>query len=363
MEKKVYWLSLTVGLLYFAFAAWTLRGYVLRGNVDFLQLYAGARLAGSPSLYDKHASLAIHKEVTGRYSEGVFYSRIPIYAWALKPLGKMPFRAAFWLFVSLNLLGFAWFMREFAAREPLLAILGWLYPPLTAALINGQDLGLLAAIAAAGYLLLDRKRPFAAGLIWSLCAIKPHLFLLVPLALAIRRQWRALCGGLTGGLAILAGCYLAQGPDWIARYASLLGDPEIHPGLERMPNFQSLRLVLSPGAGSWFIWLGAASVIGLSAWISYRARDWRTAFALALPASLLASWHAYSHDLVLLLPAAGILFRHEPGARLRNLLLAAITPIPPLTLLAGAPWSAVMPLLLLAILVLAVAEPRMREMM
>jgi hypothetical protein len=354
--KKLFWLSSVVGILYLGSTAWHFRHHFVRGNVDFLQLYSGARLVGTAGLYDPRAAIAIHYEVTGRHSEGVYYSRIPVYAWLLKPLARLPYRWAWGVFAALNLLSFAWFLRVFADREPALAVLGWFYPPLYSVLTNGQDVGLFLAAAAGGYLLLERRRPFAAGLAWSLCAIKPHLFLLVPLVLLIRRQWRALAGGLAGGTALLAGSFAVQGPDWIARYLALLARPELHPGPQHMPNFQAVRLALAPGHLDWLPWAGAAAAAALLAWSAARARDWRPAFALALPASLVGAWHAYMQDCLPLLLTCAVFGPLSPPPHFRALLLAVIAPVPPFLLLFGTPWSALLPGLLMLMLALAPRE-------
>lgn len=343
-------------MVYLAFTAYSFRRHFIGGNVDFLQLYAGARLVGTPALYQKHASIAVHYEVAGRHSEGVYFSRIPIYAWLLKPLAALPFFWAFGLFAALNLACFIWFLRVFAVHEPELAMLSWFYPPLYAVLTNGQDLGLFLAAAAGGYLLLERRQPFAAGLVWSLCAIKPHLFLLVPLVLLVRRQWRALAGGLAGGAVLLAGSFQIQGARWVADYLAVLRDPELHPGAAVMPNFQSVRAALFPGAGDWVLWLGAAVVAALLAWIAARGACWRTAFALALPASLLCSWHAYMQDCLPLLLSYAILAPRVLSRGYRLLLLSAIAPVFPFMLLFGSPWSVAMPSLLLLILIFSTRE-------
>src|SRR5579872_3034525 len=64
------------------------------GRNDFLGFYAGARLAGSNNLYNRESVRAEHVNAIGETGE-IQYGRLPVYAMALKPLGWMPYRAAY----------------------------------------------------------------------------------------------------------------------------------------------------------------------------------------------------------------------------------------------------------------------------
>jgi len=59
----------------------------------------------------------------------------------------------------------------------------------------------MAAACMAGVLLLsNRGRDVPAGLLLALCTAKPHLFLLLPVALVARRRWRLLASASAGTL-------------------------------------------------------------------------------------------------------------------------------------------------------------------
>lgn len=348
--------SVASGLLLCGLIGWLVRDRFLAGANDFAQLYAGGRLVGTPELYTKEGALRVHRESFSAHLESVYYSRPPFYALLLKPLAFLPYRVAFAVFVVLNLLALHWFLFAFGRGSPELLVFAVLYPPLVVSLVTGQDLGLLLALASAGYLLLDRRRPFAAGLVWSLCAIKAHLFLLVPVILLCRRQWRALSGGATGGALLVAMSFLAQGPQWIDEYRAILSSSELHPGLDHMPNLQAVRLALAPQAGDWFLWAGGLLIAALVAWIAWRDADWRRPFAYALAGSLAISYHAYMQDCLLLLLSFAIALRHVDSKRLRIAWAIAVSPLTPLTLTAGTPWSAI-PALLACGVIAAAALP------
>ena len=76
--------------------------------------------------------------------------------------------------------------------------------PLFVGMMNGQDAVLLLPLIAWALRCSERGEDFQAGLALSLCAIKPHLLVLVPLALAVQRRWGVLRGGLAGGAVLFA---------------------------------------------------------------------------------------------------------------------------------------------------------------
>jgi hypothetical protein len=350
-------LPVASGLLLCGLIGWLVRDRFLAGTNDFAQLYAGARLAGTPELYTKAGALRIHREAFAAELESVYYSRPPFYALLLRPLASLPYRAAFALFVGLNLLAILWFFHAFGRGRPEVPVFGALYPPTVVSLLTGQDVGLVLALAAAGYLLLDRGRGFAAGLVWSLCSVKAHLFLLLPLVLACSRQWRALAGGAAGG-ALLAGLsFAAQGPGWVGEYLAMLSDPEIHPGLDHMPNLQAVRLAAAPQAGDGFLWAGGILVAALAARIALRSSTWQAAFPYALAGSLAISYHAYMQDCLPLLLAFAVALEHVRHKRLRILWALALAPLTPLALAAGSPWSAIPALLYVTLAAAAALAP------
>lgn len=314
----------------------------LAGVNDFAQLYAGATLVGTPELYSPEANKRVHREAIGVELSSVYYSRPPFYAFLLKPLAALPYRAAYWVFQSVSFLCLAWFLLAFARSPVEVALFACLYPPLIFVLLNCQDAGIALALAGAGYLLLERDRPFAAALVWSMCAIKPHLFVFLPVVLIVHRKWRALAGGCL----LVALSFAAQGRNWISEYLALLRNPEIHPDPDHMPNFQALRVAIDPHLSeSWLLpaTLLAAALALIAIW---GAGHWALAFALALPASLLVSYHAYVQDTVLLLLTLALFLRHGAAPPMVRFAALAVTPIPPLMGLAGVPWSAVYPIYL-----------------
>ena len=95
------------------------------------------------------------------------------------------------------LLFFLWF---FGRSHQDLLTLAIMSPPLIANFILGQDVMLLVGLLTLTILLVRKGDDFPAGLVLSLCAIKPHLFLLIPAAVLFHRRWKILQGAAVGGL-------------------------------------------------------------------------------------------------------------------------------------------------------------------
>jgi hypothetical protein len=199
------WLPVALGLAFMLSLGYLQRGRVLTGQNDFVQLYTGATLVGTPDLYSRPANLALIKSILGFTMESVVYTRPPFYAALLKPLALFPYLAAYALFSLATLGGALWFVIRFGRECSALPVFAAFSLPLMTALCGGQDTPFLLPILGASILLTRSKRDFLAGLVLSLCAIKFHLFLFIPVLLLLKRRWGILRGGACGiaGLAVL----------------------------------------------------------------------------------------------------------------------------------------------------------------
>lgn len=347
-----------VGLCFLVLLIWTQRERILTGRNDFSQLYVGAKLAGSGQLYDKAANQREFYQTIGVTMEGVLYSRPPFYALFLKPLTAMPYMAAFGFFAAVNLAAFVWFVLAFRKDVPDLPVLAAFFLPVALALANGQDTPMLTAMLALAFLWMTRGRDFAAGLLLSLCAIKFHMFLLVPAALLIHKRWRVLQGGVAGGAILLAISSLAEGPHWPAEYGRLLLSSELDPAIGRMPNLRGLVNNNVP-----YLTVGTITVLLVFGAIA-RFASFNVLFAASLVAGLLLSGHAYVHDAVLLLLPLAIVIPELASKPLHAAFTFAVSPPVYLMALAGHPYSKVAPamfVLVLALIYLSVQKSSASE--
>jgi hypothetical protein len=349
-RRKTVFLLLLPGILFLVALASTQSDRILSGRNDFMQLWVGARLVGTPDLYSIEANKALQVKTVGVWLEAVYHSRPPFYSFLLKPLGHMPYLTAYAVFQLISFACFAGFLRLYLPQMPELALYCSLSLPLLSNFAQGQDLTLVLLLAGVSLALLRQGKDLPAGLILSLCAIKFHLFLLIPLILVVRRRWTAIAGGALGGAGLFALSFLgARGP-WIEPYLRMLRNPELSPGAEHMPNLHGLLFAIGAPTPALEVLL-AIAVAAAVAWIAWKSKDVETAFAFALLGGMLNSYHAYLQDCALLLLAFPILARSTHSQAVRH--LNAIIPLPPLylLLLAGKPYNAVCAASLLAILV------------
>lgn len=309
-------------------------GQIANGHNDFLGLYAGARLSGTPDLYRAEAVSRLQLAEAGATAPALRFTRAPFYALILSPLEHLPFRTAYFAWMALNLAALAGFIVLWNGADRTLTLTACCCSvPLAAAVANGQDLALLLFLLAAALRLFRSKHYLLAGLVLSMCAIKYHLFIVVPLALAAQRLWRVLAGAGIGALALTALSFVAGGPHWPAAYLKALTDPAINPSVDTMPALAGSVSGLE--YGNLILWVFGIAVAVACWFIARRAPDLETAFAASLLGSLLLSYHSYVSDAALLIPALLILAARR--AISPAVAYAALSPVPYFMLLRGSP--------------------------
>lgn len=178
-------------------------------TTDFASFYAAGSLAdgGTPALaYDQAAHYAAEQSATEPGIGYQFFYYPPVFLLLCAALARMPYLVAFVLFEAVTL-GLYLYVARAILREkgqavfvPLLA-----FPSVFWTLGLGQNAFLTAALFGAALLLIDR-RPVASGLMFGLLCYKPHMGLLIPVALAAGGHWRAFAAAAAAlaGLVLLS---------------------------------------------------------------------------------------------------------------------------------------------------------------
>jgi hypothetical protein len=208
--------------------------------------------------------------------------------------------------------------------------LSFLYTPVFITLWAGQlGLGLGLFPLCAGYVLLLRQRPLAAGFVWSVLLLKPQYFFpaaFVALACAVRRRYRALVGIMLGLTVLIALTILAFSPSvtlqWLLSHR--VSDAYFFEGLQGIPNhlltgLPANLMVLFPvnerRAVKFPLYAGAAALWLFGLWFCTRAK-WSQlegsakvslTFVIGLVLSSLTLPHLLYYDLCVLLPAGFLL--------------------------------------------------------
>jgi Glycosyltransferase family 87 len=192
-----------------------LSGVKLNGNIpvggDFSHYWIGARLAlteGAPVVYDParlQAALAAFFGVNVRLAW--FYP--PTFLLMVLPLGYLPYLTslAVWLLTTLG--AYLWVIRRIAPH-PITILATLIFSATIQNFGFGQNGFLSTALLGGGLLLMDRY-PFAGGALLGLLTYKPHLAVLVPVALLAGRHWKTLLAMLVTAMGLVFASVLVLG--------------------------------------------------------------------------------------------------------------------------------------------------------
>ena len=129
----------------------------------------------------------------------------PSYLLAMLPFGALPFLLSYAVF-QLVTAGFlaAAVCATGLSQHRLVLLAGALLGPAAAVTAGmGQNAFLTASLLVGGFSLLPARR-FLAGVLLGLVTMKPQFWLLVPVALVARREWRALAWSIASAIGLAA---------------------------------------------------------------------------------------------------------------------------------------------------------------
>mgnify|MGYP003582612519 CR=1 FL=1 len=192
-------------------------------GTDFLSFWTASQLAlggNSAAPYDPalHNAAQLAQFNAGQGYAAFFYP--PPYLLLCLPLALLPYLPSLALWLALTGAAYARvvFLLLDRCRNWWLTLLA--FPAILMNMGHGQNAFLTAALMGGGLMLLP-KRPWIAGALFGCLVIKPHLALLVPIALAARGEWRAfMAAGLTAALLCLLSLVVLGPQGWAAFVAN-----------------------------------------------------------------------------------------------------------------------------------------------
>jgi hypothetical protein len=267
---------------------------------DFVHWYVGGLLFGTPYLHIQEANQQKQIELIGGVLNGSYFIRPTFYALLLKPLTLFPYQTAYIVFQIFSLLCLALFLRIYSRKWPDLLARAAMSIPLICNLVNGQDVTLLLLFCTVSLVLASSGKDFASGLVFSLCAIKFHLFILTPVAMVAKRRWGIFLGAVAGEIVLFLMGLSGGGWKVFLSLIALLNKPESHSYPELMPNLRGLVYSVAGGSIPLLVFL-CAIVLCMALCLIMKAPTYEKGFAYALIAGLLLNFHAYIQDPMLLL--------------------------------------------------------------
>jgi arabinofuranan 3-O-arabinosyltransferase len=186
---------------------------------DFVNFWSGAFLAWhhrAADIYNFDAFHAFEQSVVGAHLKGYHYSYPPMLLILTAPLATVPYVPGLFLWLTAGWFAF-YRALHLVMRGGRALLFAMVTPAVFINALGAQNGTWTAALFGFGLGLLDR-RPFVAGGLLGLLIYKPHLGILIPLALLAGRRWQAMAAAaiVSGGLIIAAA--LCFGPDIFAEY-------------------------------------------------------------------------------------------------------------------------------------------------
>ena len=292
-------------------------GWIVRGvkptTTDYASFYAAGRLAadGQPrAAYDHDAHWRMEQAVTAPGVNYQYFFNPPPFLLLMVPLSVPPYLVSFVLFQALTLPFWLWIGTRIAGLGGIGT--AWLLavPSVWWVLGLGQNSFLTAGLLGAGLLLLPTRK-LAAGVLFGLLCYKPHLGLLIPVALLAGGEWAAMLAAAVTVTACAGATVLLFG---VGTWAAFL-DMARHSVTGAMdsgavlwagridPTGAFLELGLSVGVarGLWLVSLAAAAGCVALVWRRGDPAVRAAALAAAIP---IAAPFALFYDLILCALAA-----------------------------------------------------------
>ena len=265
-------------------------------------------------IYDPAAFVKIQEALVG--PRDYFYPNWPYpptYFLFLTPFAALPYAPAFLAWSLVTLLGCIAVVFLIARRLSAIPLL--LASPFGAwNLFAGQSGFLTASLLGAALLLLERQPVLAGGFIACL-TFKPHLGLLIPIALIAWKEWRAIASAagtillLAGGsiLAFGIGAWEAFPRELLAQTGEVLGagghafaDPYTGYGyIETV--YGLVRRLHGTEAAAWLAQAAVSLTTATLVWFVWRAQTRYALKAATLSAALLLTTpYAFAYDFVTL---------------------------------------------------------------
>jgi arabinofuranan 3-O-arabinosyltransferase len=286
---------------------------------DFVNVWAAGKLAlagHAAAAYDWPVHKAMEVVALGRDFHGYFgWHYPPVFLFVAVALASLPYAAAYLLWV------FGTFPIYLAAVRAIIGersgyLLAAAFPAILCNFVVGQN-GFLSAGLFGGALVMLVERPILAGILLGLLTYKPHLGLLIPIALIAGGHWRAFVSAGIVAALMAAASWAAFGTDAWQAFAANIGHTSQAFLSDGWADWRKLQtafgLTRTLGGPEWLAWsVQAAVALAAAAGVAWL---WRSRAAYDVKAAglgagaLLATPYLYTYDLVVLAVPLAFLLR------------------------------------------------------
>ncbi len=304
-------------------------------GTDFSNVYA----AGVLTLQGKAAD-AYDPPLQHAMEKAVFDGRdVPFFGWHYPPFffaiaaitAMLPYAGGLTLWVVSSLLAYLAVMRAILPRPETLLVAA-AFPAVFVNIGHGQNAFFTAALLGGALLLIERARPWAAGVLIGLLAYKPQFGVLIPVALIAGGRWPTIVAAAATVAILVLISFTVLGSDvWHAFFQSMNFTQTVvleqgGTGWEKIQSAFSAARHWGADIGTSYMVqtiLALSLAAGLAwLWRSEAAFDLK-ASALA-SASLLATPYVLDYDLVVLAVAIIFFVRHGLARGFRDYELSVL---------------------------------------
>jgi hypothetical protein len=292
------------------------------GHADFRNLYTAGymvRLGHGHEIYDYAAQKMFQDALVSREVVAIPFVRPAYQALLFAPFSVLSFRHAYIAFLSFNLailvLCFRLlrpYMYNLAEVWPPLPVAMFLFLPIAAALMQGQDSIVLLALLAGGFACIQQGREYLAGVLVALGLFKFQFVIPVALLFLAWRRWRfSAAFAISAAMLATVSVWIAGAEQSVNYLRSIIQIGVSHGLSSGLPlpvdHMANLHGAVSGISGSapfvlpLTIALSAATMILAAS----RRPQGVNALLIAIPVSALVSYYMFIHDMcILLVPVA-----------------------------------------------------------
>lgn len=334
---------------------------------DFLGLMTGPAIVASghaADLYQLEAQQAANHALAPHASLFLPFVRPPFQTAFFLPFTWLSFESAWKLWLAVEILAmfaiWAWCWRRLGPESLALCAL---FPPMARSIMHGQDSAMVALIALLAFLAAEKRRDILAGVLVALLLVKFHLFLLLPIAMLLRKRWRMLTAFCVVAAAEAALSIAMVGWAGIAGYVHFVNRadlPTLSPSMPMMANVHGLAAAVGLD-WTWLRVLLTLAAAGLALYGVTRAGEGSHWFWIAIAGSLLLPPHTYIYDMAMLVPPAMLAMYQHVDKQFRIAAGFLLSPVPYLFTYLGPPLSAMPALTLITFFCLLLRYARRGE--
>jgi arabinofuranan 3-O-arabinosyltransferase len=286
---------------------------------DFVNVWAAGKLAlagHAAAAYDWPTHKLMEETAVGHAFDGYFgWHYPPTFLFVAAALSVLPYAAAYALWPFITFPGYLVAIRAIIG-DRIGYLLAAAFPAVLPNFIVGQN-GFLTASLIGGALFLLETNPISAGILLGLLTYKPHLGLLIPIALAAGGYWRTFFTAALVAAVIAGASWLVFGAEAWQAFLGNIGHTSQAFLSEGWADWSKLQtafgLTRTLGGSETLAWTVQA-VVSLAAAILV-AIVWRSKTPYDLKAAalgvgvLLATPYLYTYDLVVLAVPLAFLLR------------------------------------------------------